>query len=353
MEKRFLPILLGISLLVAQGSDAQNLNAQDIINLGRTIREGAPQAQNPSRQVQTNRAPAPAYDRSLLRSVQSSLAQLGYAPGPVDGLMGRNTRIAIQNFERDNGLPETGQPTADLLARIDAQADAPRTATAAPRPSYDCARASTAVELAICNSVALADQDRRIADLYASGLGNASNPDSIRSRQWAWIGERDSCGGSEPCISDAMIKRIAELTGQPAVAPAPSPSGTATASQNTVAATAAPSDTSSATLRADGLRVDPDGRLIFPYPVLGRMSPEYPELLVLIRVLRHAAAGQHLDEMVKPEELGQIAEFARDYLPLEDLRPYFCTEEEMQAGASDCESADDAFGDFATKGGTM
>merc|ERR1712000_552169 len=41
-------------------------------------------------------------------------------PGPVDGLMGSKTRDAIKEFERIAGLPVTGVPTEELVAKIEA-----------------------------------------------------------------------------------------------------------------------------------------------------------------------------------------------------------------------------------------
>ncbi len=38
------------------------------------------------------------------RAVQQRLLQLGYAPGPADGQMGKKTRNAIMRFQEDNGL---------------------------------------------------------------------------------------------------------------------------------------------------------------------------------------------------------------------------------------------------------
>ncbi|MAE45129.1 MAG: hypothetical protein CMF63_09220, partial [Magnetovibrio sp.] len=50
-------------------------------------------------------SPIPA---TLIRKIQRSLAQLGYAPGPADGIIGSKTRAAIQAFQAVAGLAETG-----------------------------------------------------------------------------------------------------------------------------------------------------------------------------------------------------------------------------------------------------
>ncbi|WP_037547823.1 L,D-transpeptidase family protein [Stappia stellulata] len=54
--------------------------------------------------------------RERLRDTQRVLDELGYAPGPVDGVMGRRTRAAIELFQEGADLPVTGEAT-DLVLR--------------------------------------------------------------------------------------------------------------------------------------------------------------------------------------------------------------------------------------------
>ena len=46
--------------------------------------------------------------RERIRDVQMLLGELGYDPGPVDGMMGRQTGAAIKAFQQDAGLAATG-----------------------------------------------------------------------------------------------------------------------------------------------------------------------------------------------------------------------------------------------------
>ncbi|MGI9415815.1 MAG: peptidoglycan-binding domain-containing protein [Hyphomicrobiales bacterium] len=48
--------------------------------------------------------------------VQTGLAELGYSPGPVDGVLGEQTKQAIREFERHRRLRVTGQ-VSDMLIR--------------------------------------------------------------------------------------------------------------------------------------------------------------------------------------------------------------------------------------------
>jgi hypothetical protein len=53
-----------------------------------------------------------------LATVRASV-HCGFDPGPVDGIMGRWTRSALQEFERAEGLGETGELRDDVLERLE------------------------------------------------------------------------------------------------------------------------------------------------------------------------------------------------------------------------------------------
>jgi len=61
---------------------------------------------------------ASAAEHETVKSVQQALAELGYAPGPVDGDWGENTARAISAFQRDRNLPQSGQITPELLGEF-------------------------------------------------------------------------------------------------------------------------------------------------------------------------------------------------------------------------------------------
>jgi peptidoglycan hydrolase-like protein with peptidoglycan-binding domain len=54
----------------------------------------------------------------LVDLVQRHLRDLGYDPGPVDGLIGPRTREAIRRFERDRGDTPTGSIRFVLLEQL-------------------------------------------------------------------------------------------------------------------------------------------------------------------------------------------------------------------------------------------
>nr|MDQ2694501.1 peptidoglycan-binding protein [Pseudomonadota bacterium] len=93
-------------------------------------------------------APAAApVDRTAVRDIQSALNRLGYDAGPADGLMGSRTRAAIRQYQTDNRLAVTGEPSRDLLERLSqslSQAPAPPpVAEEQARPEKDQPRSRT------------------------------------------------------------------------------------------------------------------------------------------------------------------------------------------------------------------
>lgn len=60
----------------------------------------------------------PQIAEAYIRGIQEELAGHGYAPGPADGLMGARTRAAIEQYQRDAGLPETGAATKEILDHL-------------------------------------------------------------------------------------------------------------------------------------------------------------------------------------------------------------------------------------------
>ena len=60
-------------------------------------------------------------ESDLVRMIQEYLTTLGYDPGPVNGILTRQTVIAITRFEAANGLPVTGEATPQLAGILQAK----------------------------------------------------------------------------------------------------------------------------------------------------------------------------------------------------------------------------------------
>ncbi len=60
----------------------------------------------------------PVQPSAAVTQLQRELGQLNYYEGPVDGLMGPQTTAAIQDLQRQAGLPQTGQMNAATQAAL-------------------------------------------------------------------------------------------------------------------------------------------------------------------------------------------------------------------------------------------
>ena len=67
-------------------------------------------------------APRATAGDNLVARAQQLLSRLGYDPGPADGVPGPRTRDAINAFERDRGLPETGSATPGVIEHLESAA---------------------------------------------------------------------------------------------------------------------------------------------------------------------------------------------------------------------------------------
>lgn len=76
--------------------------------------------------------------------------------------------------------------------------------------SFDCARASTAVERTVCASPHLSRLDEELAASFRDMLGRVANPAALRERQRDWLTERDACP-DDACLERLYARRIAAL----------------------------------------------------------------------------------------------------------------------------------------------
>ena len=66
---------------------------------------------------------APAYGQ-IVYQIQIKLKNLGYNPGPLDGIWGKKTEEAVKAFQRDNGLAATGKIDRRTKAKLDLETPA-------------------------------------------------------------------------------------------------------------------------------------------------------------------------------------------------------------------------------------
>ncbi len=81
-----------------------------------------PRAADPSANGAFANASAAASQPDMVQRAQQMLAALGYNPGVADGNVGPQTRLAIIQYQRDNGMNATGTVDSALLANLEAAA---------------------------------------------------------------------------------------------------------------------------------------------------------------------------------------------------------------------------------------
>ena len=79
--------------------------------------------------------------------------------------------------------------------------------------SFDCTKARTADEKAICRTRALNDADVRMATLFAvdGHLLAMGGRGALQDAQIRWLASRRRCGGDVACLTRRYDERLAEL----------------------------------------------------------------------------------------------------------------------------------------------
>ena len=79
--------------------------------------------------------------------------------------------------------------------------------------SYDCTRADTAAEIAVCDNPGLNRMDEDLAVTYRSLLDRLPPRQAahLRDDQRSWLVARDSCGADVRCLRARYQERMARL----------------------------------------------------------------------------------------------------------------------------------------------
>ena len=84
--------------------------------------------------------------------------------------------------------------------------------------SFDCTKASTAVEGSICANQTLSGLDDQLAAAYKQSRSQAADPSVLQKDQLAWLKNRNACGANVDCLTKAYQQRIGELKNTPSTA---------------------------------------------------------------------------------------------------------------------------------------
>lgn len=77
--------------------------------------------------------------------------------------------------------------------------------------SFDCGKASTPVEKAICSDERLSNLDSELGRAYKAALQNSTAPADLKTEQKNWIAQRNRCTDMT-CLASAYQARLASLS---------------------------------------------------------------------------------------------------------------------------------------------
>ncbi|MEL6524020.1 MAG: lysozyme inhibitor LprI family protein [Pseudomonadota bacterium] len=120
-------------------------------------------------------------------------------------------------LEQVFGVPELLEP----VQPPEPPQEEPAIATAQPPanppdpivPSFDCRKAATSTEFAICSDAQIARMDRVMAERYRAlrSSGSQSRAESLLASQRAFLARRNRCGGDLNCLNQVYRARLTDL----------------------------------------------------------------------------------------------------------------------------------------------
>ncbi len=83
---------------------------------------------------------------------------------------------------------------------------------------FDCAKAASPTEKAICADAGLSKLDGQLAAAWKAALTKGGDTAVLKTAQRKWLKQRDQCGGDAACVGDRYRERLASLNGTPLAA---------------------------------------------------------------------------------------------------------------------------------------
>ncbi|NUQ17139.1 MAG: hypothetical protein HOP95_01595 [Sphingomonas sp.] len=145
----------------------------------------------------------------------ATLARVGQAapapstPGPTPTAPVETNGVAP--VQPQTSFPTTPPPQRPQQQHRPSAPSAPAVPTGA-RPSFDCSKARTKGEIAVCSNAGLAALDRNMAAQYGRAVQQATPEQRalLRSTRNRFIAYRDRCP-NRSCIGDAYVGRMREI----------------------------------------------------------------------------------------------------------------------------------------------
>ncbi|WP_354164501.1 lysozyme inhibitor LprI family protein [Burkholderia sp. 567] len=89
---------------------------------------------------------------------------------------------------------------------------------AAHAAGFDCTKAASPTEKAICADPALSSLDGQLAAAWKKALAKGGDTAALKAAQLQWLKQRDRCGAGVLCVGDRYRERLASLNGAPLAA---------------------------------------------------------------------------------------------------------------------------------------
>lgn len=121
--------------------------------------------------------------------------------------------MTIRN--RSNARADARHPNLRSIAAAALLALLPIAAHAA---GFDCAKAASPTEKAICADTALSKLDGDLSAAWKKALAKGGDTAALKAAQLKWLKQRDQCGSDASCIGDRYRERLASLNGTPLAA---------------------------------------------------------------------------------------------------------------------------------------
>ena len=120
------------------------------------------------------------------RNAQRLLAELGYDPGPIDGVLGRRTRVALGEFQLASGVQDSGYINQETLAALTTAIEsAPISLDGTWRLTLnkrDVRRNGNDKLVAVIGEIMFRIDGRKITVLEEKNLNYSSSPSAMNSR---------------------------------------------------------------------------------------------------------------------------------------------------------------------------
>lgn len=141
---------------------------------------------------------------------QAAGSDVATSTAPVQASSDNATQTAQQPMEPEKAVNASLASSAPTASAEPQSASA--NGTTSVHASFDCAKASSAIELLICSTPENGDADRRLAAAYSAARAKSNDPNALKADERNWlVNERNACSDAA-CLLRVTNDRIARLS---------------------------------------------------------------------------------------------------------------------------------------------